>query len=202
MAPSITNVDPIETLINEHKGTQRQWPWLESLLIAGLLLIAVACVVARRRDEGTVVATRDIARGEAISGENVVLAPLPRMSGTFSSVVRFPKSVAARAIEAGQPVRRGDVVQAVASLGEGEVEVPLQVYVGPLRPAPGALVRLAAVDASGSAFLADARVLSLEAKDGRGMLDAAMAGEDAERFATLHRPDVRLMVGPAKGTVK
>src|SRR6476619_5792055 len=103
MAPVIHNVD-VQGLIDAHEKTQRQSPWLEGALIAGLLLIGLACAVAGPRDQGTVVLTRDVGRGDALTSGDLVLAPLPRMSGTFASTRGLAGKVVTRALEAGQPL--------------------------------------------------------------------------------------------------
>ena len=194
MAPVIRIVD-VQGLIDAHKKTRRQSPWLEGTLIAGVLLIGLACAVAGSRDQGTVVLTRDVGRGDALTSGDLVLAPLPRMSGTFASTRGLAGKVVPRALEAGQPLRREDVITAVA-VQPGELEVPLRVFAGALRPRPGDCVRLAAVSADGEALVLPARVLSMDVQEDRANLRAAMGAADAVRIAVLRSPEIRLLLQP------
>ncbi|HKO55217.1 MAG TPA: SAF domain-containing protein [Thermoanaerobaculia bacterium] len=196
MAPTIENTASLEEILAcARMLRQRRWSWLEGSLVAALLLIAGACAVALWREQGTVVLARDVGRGQTLTKADLVLASMPRMSGTFPSARPLPGKVAVRALEAGQPLRQDDLVDA-AKARPGELEVPLRVFAGPLRPRPGDSVRLAAVSADGEVVVAAARVLSIDAREERADLRAAMARADAERIAALRSAQIRLMMEP------
>ncbi|HEX7150318.1 MAG TPA: SAF domain-containing protein [Thermoanaerobaculia bacterium] len=194
MAP-VVRKPTVQRLIAAHEKTQRQSPWLEGTLIAGVLLIGLACAVAASRDQGTVVLTRDVGRGDVLTKGDLVLASLPRMSRTFASTQGLAGKVMTRAVEAGQPLRGEDVITAVA-VQPGELEVPLRVFAGTLRPRPGDSVRLAAVSAEGEALVLSARVLAMDVQEDRANLRAAMGVADAVRIATLRSPQIRLLLQP------
>lgn len=182
------DVEEAEKLFAAHAARSWRAPWLEWSLAAAGLLMLIMFVLAQARQHWTVVTTRDVRRGETLQADDLALASLPHVGGSFESTAAARNKKAARDLEAGQPLRNSDVVP-VTGAGKGEVEMPLRVFVGDLRPKPGWRFTLVVTgETLETLIVQNVRVVSVEGSGERVAMTVALAEEIGLRIASLRQP--------------
>jgi hypothetical protein len=194
------DVEAAEKLLREHAARTWRAPWLEWCLAMACVLIAAAFVIAQTREHGTVVVTRDVRRGERLQPDDLALASLPHVGGAFESRALLTDKKAARDLEAGQPLRASDVVPA-AGATKGEVELPVRVFTGALRPKSGWVITLVATGKNNETLIAEnARVVSVEGSGEDAVMTVALPEALGLRIASLREPAFHLL-RRGKGTL-
>jgi flagella basal body P-ring formation protein FlgA len=170
--------------------------WLEVFLLLLGLIMAAGLVAAGCRPTGVVVAARDIRRGDVLHTGDLAIAPLWRLSDTFVARRSLEGLVAARDIAIGQPLHSSDVAHRHAA-GPGELEIPLRIHIGDLRPAAGTNVLLVAVVEDQPALIIQrARVLSSDPTSDPASIIFALPTAEALALGSLRSPEIHLLKGP------
>lgn len=175
------------------KRTLRAY-WLDAVLLAGLVALGVGVWRAIVGPSQAAVIVSDLRKGEPVKPEHVGFATLAKWPRAVTRNQKLDGYVAARDLEPGTPLRWSDVVKPRPRAAQGELELPLRLFVGTTPPKADERVLLGVVASEhGDTIVVAARVLAVDTLSDPASVTMAIREHDAVRLATIPKPQIQLM---------